>query len=72
LFQTEKEDWRFVVSATAVFALALVVAVWDFVVIQKMIYRFGLLNVIGLVLFLIGISIRVVGRKDLETNTWNI
>lgn len=66
LFQTEREDWRFVVSATVVFALALVVAVWDFVVIQKMIYRFGVLNVIGLVLFLVGISIRVVGRITLR------
>ena len=65
LFQTESEDWRFVFSATAVFALALVVTIWDFVVFQKMIYRFGALNFIGLVLFLIGSSIRIVGRINL-------
>ena len=65
LFQTKREDLSFVIFATMVFVLALVVTAWDFIVIQKMIFRFGLLAVIGLVLFLMGVALRLVGRMTL-------
>jgi len=65
-FQTERSDWFFVISATLVFVLALLVTAWDFIENQKMIYRFGLVNVAGLILFLIGVVIRLVGRLTLR------
>lgn len=65
LFETERADWSFVISATLVFVLALLVTVWDFIQIQKMTYRFGLVNVVGLVLFLVGVGLRLVGKRTL-------
>jgi len=64
-FQTARADWSFIISATLIFVLALLVTAWDFIQIQKMIYRFEMINVIGLILFLIGIVIRIVGKRTL-------
>jgi len=65
MFRAERADWVFVISATLVFVLALLVTAWDFIQIQKMIYRFGMVNAVGLVLFLIGVVIRIVGKRTL-------
>jgi protein-S-isoprenylcysteine O-methyltransferase Ste14 len=65
LFQTEKSDQPFVVLATLVFIVALVVTAWDFIVVQKMIYRFEMMNFVGLLLFVLGVVIRLVGRLTL-------
>jgi len=65
LFETEKADRVFIISATLIFVLALLVTAWDFVQIQKMIYRFDIINAVGLILFLIGVIIRRVGKKTL-------
>jgi len=65
LFWTEREDWGFVISATLVFALALLLTALDFILIQKLIYRFGIVNAVGLTLFLIGVIIRLVGKRTL-------
>ena len=56
---------RFVIPATLVFALALLVAALDFIYIQKGVYRFGIVNAAGLALFLIGVVIRFVGKRTL-------
>lgn len=64
-FTTEKADWGFIISATLIFVLALLVTAWDFIQIQKMIYRFSIVNAVGLILFLIGVAIRLVGKRTL-------
>lgn len=65
LFQTEKADKPFVVYATLIFVLALLVVAWDFVYLQGMVYRLNIVAVSGLALFVIGISIRAVGKRTL-------
>jgi len=65
MFQTEREDRVFVVSATLVFAVALLVTALDFVLVQKMIYRFDKVNAGGLILFVIGVFLRLIGRITL-------
>jgi len=65
LFKTEKADKPFVVLASLIFFSSLVVSIWDLVEIQGAQYRLSALNVVGLVLFLMGCSLRIVGRKTL-------
>ena len=65
LFQTRRADWFFLIPATLIFVLALLVTVWDFVRVQGMIYRFDIANTIGLALFSIGVSIRIAARRTL-------
>ena len=65
IFQTERTDWSFVISAASTFILSLLVTAWDFVQIQKMFYHFDLVKAIGLALFLIGVSIRLLGKRTL-------
>jgi hypothetical protein len=38
-FQTKREDWFFIISATTIWISALIVIVWDFLTLQRMIYR---------------------------------
>jgi len=64
-FQTERADWGFIVPATLIWASSLLVTAWDFVQLQGMIYRFGVVNALGLSLFLIGISMRLMGKRTL-------
>jgi len=64
-FQTKREDWGFVIPATLIFVLALLVTVWDFVYVQGMIYRFGIVNLVGLALFVVGVFIRLMARRIL-------
>jgi protein-S-isoprenylcysteine O-methyltransferase Ste14 len=65
LFETEREDRAFVVLASLVFVLALLVSVWEFVTVQGMVFRFSVLSVTGLVLFVVGVGIRLVGKRTL-------
>jgi protein-S-isoprenylcysteine O-methyltransferase Ste14 len=62
----EKADWYFIVPATTVWVLSLVVTAWDFLQLQGMVYHFGIVNAVGLALFLAGVSLRAVGRRTLE------
>jgi len=64
-FQTERADWGFIVPATLIWASSLLVTAWDFVQLQGMIYRFGVVNTLGLILFLTGVVMRRVGKKTL-------
>ena len=66
--QIEKADWYFIVPATAVWALSLLVTAWDFLQLQGMVYRFGTANVVGLALFLAGVSLRAVGKRTFANN----
>ena len=63
--KTEREDWGFIITASLVFFLAMFVTVWDFVQVQRMIFGFGIVNFVGLGLFLIGFSIRRVAKRTL-------
>jgi len=65
-FQTERADWGFIVPAALIWASSLFITAWDFVQLQGMIYRFGVVNALGLSLFLIGISMRLMGKKTLR------
>lgn len=65
LFQTERSDWVFVILATLVFFSALVITTWDFVKAQEMVFRMGAINVAGIALFIVGVTIRMVGRLTL-------
>lgn len=65
LFQTERTDWSFIIPATLIWASSLLVTAWDFVQLQGAIYRFGMVNALGLGLFLIGVSMRRVAKRTL-------
>lgn len=65
IIKTEREDWLFLVAGSVIFFSALTVTAWDFVQIQKMVYRLGTANAMGLGFFSIGVSIRIVARRTL-------
>lgn len=65
MFQTERGDWVSVILATMVFFSALVITTWDFVKGQEMVFRMGAMNVAGIALFVVGVTIRIVGRLTL-------
>jgi protein-S-isoprenylcysteine O-methyltransferase Ste14 len=54
-----------VVLASLVFSLALIVSFWDFVTVQGMVFRFSEFSVTGLVLFVVGVGIRLAGKRAL-------
>ena len=66
MFQTERADRiaRYYIRLILFFS-ALLVTLWDFVLIQGMPIRLSLVNVAGLGLFLIGVYIRVVAMRTL-------
>jgi protein-S-isoprenylcysteine O-methyltransferase Ste14 len=65
LFRTEKEDRLFVVLASLVFFLSLLVSSWDFVKIQGITFHLNISNILGLILFFVGYSIRIIGKRTL-------
>jgi len=65
MFETAKEDWIFVVLASLVFSLALIASFWDFVTVQGMVFRFNVFSVLGLILFVVGVGIRLAGKRAL-------
>lgn len=64
-FKTLKSDRSFMVSATLIFVIGLLVAVWDFIQLQKAIWTLGLLNGVGLAVFVGGTVLRQVGKRTL-------
>ena len=64
-FKTLKTDQSFMVSATLIFVIGLLVAVWDFIQLQKAIWTLGLLNGVGLAVFVGGTVLRQVGKRTL-------
>ena len=65
MFQTKRADWYFIIPATLVWMASLVVTAWDFVLIQKTVYRFGAVNFVGVLLIIIGVAIRRLAKKIL-------
>jgi protein-S-isoprenylcysteine O-methyltransferase Ste14 len=64
-FKTLKTDESFMVSATLIFVIGLLVAMWDFIQLQKAIWTLGLLNGVGLAVFVGGTVLRQVGKRTL-------
>ena len=64
-FRTLKSDWPFVILTTLVFMAGLLLAVWDFIQLQKAAWSLGLLNGLGLALFVGGTILRQVGKRTL-------
>jgi len=63
--EIEKADWYFIVPATTVWVLSILVTAWDFLQLQGMVYHFGVVNVVGLALFWAGVSLRAIGKRTL-------
>jgi protein-S-isoprenylcysteine O-methyltransferase Ste14 len=57
-----RADWHFLVPATCVWVLSLLVTAWDFLQLQGSVYRFGVVNAVGLALFVAGVSLRAIGK----------
>jgi protein-S-isoprenylcysteine O-methyltransferase Ste14 len=66
--KTLKSDWSFIVLATSIFIIGLLVSVWDFVQLQKAAWNLGLLDGAGLALFVGGTILRQVGKHALGKN----
>lgn len=64
-FQTLEADRVFVIAATLVFFLSLLVTFWDFWQIQRMIFHFDSISLVGFVLFIFGVVLRAVGKLTL-------
>jgi len=65
MIKAESDDWRFIVIATLIWISALIASAWDFIAVQGMNHRFNLMNIVGLTLILIGISIRRIAKRTL-------
>ncbi|MFQ5815184.1 MAG: methyltransferase family protein [Candidatus Hydrothermarchaeaceae archaeon] len=65
MFKTKRTDWYFIVPASLIWISAIIVTTWDFVQVQKTIYHFGFINIIGLSSMLIGVLIRIRARQTL-------
>lgn len=64
-FKTLKLDWSLIILATLIFVIGLLVAVWDFVQLQKTFWSLGLLNSAGLALFVGRTILRQAGKRTL-------
>lgn len=63
--KTEKADWYFTILSNAVFISALAVTAYDFVELQRMIYAFETVKVLGYGLVLIGFTLLINARRTL-------
>lgn len=66
MIRIEKADWYFIFPATIVWILSLVITAWDFILLQGKIFNFDVVSILGLTLFLAGVSLRVLGRMTLK------
>ncbi len=64
-FQTLRADWLFIVSSTVIWVCSLLVTALDFILFQGAVYRFGMANAVGIVLFVAGVVLRRVARWTL-------
>ena len=66
MFNTLKADWYFIIPATLLWLAALIVTAWDFIYLQKSVFRFEFIKLIGVSLILIGLALRAAARKALS------
>ena len=64
-FQTSEADRVFVIAATLVFCLSLLVTFWDFWQIQMLIFRLTSISIAGFILFFLGVALRAMGKITL-------
>lgn len=64
-FDTIRDDWLFIVPATLVWAAALAAIALDFIVLQKMVYRFDLASAAGLAMMAFGLALRLWARRTI-------
>lgn len=62
---TRKEDWLFIIPASIFWFSALGVIAWDFVILQKMLWRLDLVTLSGICLVCVGTTLRVHARITL-------
>lgn len=65
MFETKRADWYFIIPATAIWILALLVTAWDFIQIQQGVYRFEFVSLVGVVSLLVGLVVRRRAKNDL-------
>ncbi len=65
LLWTRREDWLFIIPATLVWIVALIVTGWDFVVLQNAVFRFGFVSGVGALGMVTGVAIRRMARRAL-------
>ena len=63
--KTIRTDWPFVIAASLIWFAALAVTAWDFIQVQKAIYRFQFINLVGISLIVTGLAIRIIARRTL-------
>jgi protein-S-isoprenylcysteine O-methyltransferase Ste14 len=63
-----KADWYFVIPATVVWVLSLILTAWDFLVLQGAVYRFSAVSAFGLLLFVMGVLLRAASKRTLSKN----
>jgi protein-S-isoprenylcysteine O-methyltransferase Ste14 len=67
MFRTEKADWAFIVPATLVWLAGLAATALDFLQAwRRRDFRFGPLNLLGLVLMIAGLGLRLAARRSLR------
>ena len=65
MLKTIRADWLFVIAASLIWLAALGVTAWDFVQIQKAVYHFQFINLVGAGLIVTGLAIRLIARRTL-------
>ena len=65
MFPTIKKDWYFLIPTFVVWSSAFGVTGWDFLYLQKAVYRFEVVKLVGAGLLLLGLILRVLARKAL-------
>lgn len=68
MLETKRSDWYFIIPAVLIYFSAIIVTIWDFIVIQGMNYHFGFINLLGLILGAIGFTIRGLAKRTLGKN----
>ncbi len=64
--KVERADWYFIVLATTIWSLMLVLTAWDFIYLQHWIYHFNAESVLGVFLFVSGVSLREFSKRTLK------
>jgi protein-S-isoprenylcysteine O-methyltransferase Ste14 len=66
--ENQKIGRPFIVFAPLILALALIVTTYDFVYLQGMVYHMNTIALTGLILFVLGIIMFVIGNRTLGRN----
>lgn len=64
--QIKKSDRRLLFILAAIWLVALCFVAWDFLIFQANVYIFSLTSLIGLILFLMGVIVRIIARLTLR------